>query len=210
MTIILRLIRLGLGRRHRLCDARAARTSAALGPRPGRRTCACLCAAGTGFRAGLWPQPVAHGGLHRRLIGLIEILQLWAPGRHARLEDFVVDALAAASDSRAAALDWRSAHAAPASSPATQNPRGTPAREDPFGGRLSMPLVDDLDDLARARLHDHAAIVDDRITVFGVARHRPQFDGCRQRLTDDYRSRTTPTDTVARNRSDHGVRNFQA
>jgi len=28
-------------------------------------------------------------------IGLIEILQLWAPGRHARLEDFVVDAVAA-------------------------------------------------------------------------------------------------------------------
>ena len=29
------------------------------------------------------------------MIGLIEILQFWAPGRHARLEDFVVDALAA-------------------------------------------------------------------------------------------------------------------
>ena len=29
------------------------------------------------------------------MIGLIELLQLWAPGRHARLEDFVVDALAA-------------------------------------------------------------------------------------------------------------------
>src|ERR1700688_3639250 len=29
------------------------------------------------------------------MIGVIEILQLWAPGRHARLEDFVVDALAA-------------------------------------------------------------------------------------------------------------------
>jgi VanZ family protein len=28
-------------------------------------------------------------------IGLLEILQFWAPGRHARLEDFVVDALAA-------------------------------------------------------------------------------------------------------------------
>jgi hypothetical protein len=28
-------------------------------------------------------------------IGLLEILQLWAPGRHARLEDFVVDALSA-------------------------------------------------------------------------------------------------------------------
>jgi VanZ family protein len=28
-------------------------------------------------------------------IGILEILQLWAPGRHARFEDFVVDALAA-------------------------------------------------------------------------------------------------------------------
>jgi VanZ family protein len=27
------------------------------------------------------------------LIGVLEILQLWMPGRHARLEDFVVDAL---------------------------------------------------------------------------------------------------------------------
>lgn len=31
------------------------------------------------------------------MIGLLEILQLWAPGRHARLEDFVVDALAASA-----------------------------------------------------------------------------------------------------------------
>jgi VanZ family protein len=31
------------------------------------------------------------------LIGALEILQLWAPGRHARLEDFVVDALAASA-----------------------------------------------------------------------------------------------------------------
>jgi VanZ family protein len=29
------------------------------------------------------------------LIGVLEILQLWAPGRHARVEDFVVDAAAA-------------------------------------------------------------------------------------------------------------------
>lgn len=28
-------------------------------------------------------------------VGLLELLQLFAPGRHARLEDFVVDALAA-------------------------------------------------------------------------------------------------------------------
>src|SRR5471032_2219186 len=40
-------------------------------------------------------------------IGLIEILQLWAPGRHARLEDFVVDALAACAGlGVAAGLDW--------------------------------------------------------------------------------------------------------
>jgi VanZ family protein len=37
------------------------------------------------------------------LTGLIEILQFWAPGRHARLEDFVVDALAACVGLAAAA-----------------------------------------------------------------------------------------------------------
>ena len=37
------------------------------------------------------------------LTGLIEILQFWAPGRHARLEDFVVDALAACAGLAAAA-----------------------------------------------------------------------------------------------------------
>jgi VanZ family protein len=41
------------------------------------------------------------------MIGIIEILQFWAPGRHARLEDFVVDALAAlAGLAMAAALEW--------------------------------------------------------------------------------------------------------
>ena len=40
-------------------------------------------------------------------IGLIEILQLWAPGRHARLEDFVVDMLAAGVGlAVTAGLDW--------------------------------------------------------------------------------------------------------
>src|SRR5438046_2307044 len=29
------------------------------------------------------------------LIGLLELMQFWAPGRHARLEDFVVDAATA-------------------------------------------------------------------------------------------------------------------
>lgn len=41
------------------------------------------------------------------MIGVLEILQLWAPGRHARLEDFVVDALAACIGLVVAAmLDW--------------------------------------------------------------------------------------------------------
>jgi VanZ family protein len=40
-------------------------------------------------------------------IGVIEILQLWAPGRHARFEDFAVDALAACAGlAMAAGLDW--------------------------------------------------------------------------------------------------------
>jgi VanZ family protein len=41
------------------------------------------------------------------LIGVLELLQFWMPGRHARLEDFVVDALAAcAGIAVAALLDW--------------------------------------------------------------------------------------------------------
>jgi VanZ family protein len=41
------------------------------------------------------------------LIGVLELLQLWMPGRHARLEDFIVDALAAcAGIAVAAGLDW--------------------------------------------------------------------------------------------------------
>ena len=41
------------------------------------------------------------------MIGVIEIMQFWAPGRHARLEDFVVDALAACTGfALAAGPDW--------------------------------------------------------------------------------------------------------
>jgi VanZ family protein len=41
------------------------------------------------------------------MIGLLELLQLWAPGRHARFEDFAVDALAACVGlAIAAVLDW--------------------------------------------------------------------------------------------------------
>jgi VanZ family protein len=41
------------------------------------------------------------------MIAVLELAQLWAPGRHARLEDFVVDALTACVGFViAAALDW--------------------------------------------------------------------------------------------------------
>ena len=41
------------------------------------------------------------------MIGAIEILQFWAPGRHARLDDFVVDALTACVGlAVAAAVNW--------------------------------------------------------------------------------------------------------
>jgi VanZ family protein len=41
------------------------------------------------------------------MAGLVELLQFWAPGRHARLMDFLVDALASCVGlAAAAALDW--------------------------------------------------------------------------------------------------------
>lgn len=41
------------------------------------------------------------------LVGLLEIMQLWAPGRHARLEDFLVDAVATCAGlAVAAAIAW--------------------------------------------------------------------------------------------------------
>src|ERR1700710_888800 len=57
-------------------------------------------------------------------IGVIEILQFWAPGRHARLEDFVVDALAACAGlAAAAAVSWIMERSRPASAESYENPR---------------------------------------------------------------------------------------
>jgi VanZ family protein len=65
-------------------------------------------------------------------IGVIEILQFWAPGRHARLEDFIVDALAACAGlAAAAAVSWISGRSRQASASCRENPRGElPARTD--------------------------------------------------------------------------------
>ena len=41
------------------------------------------------------------------LIGVLELMQFWAPGRHARLEDFLVDAATACVGFALAAIaDW--------------------------------------------------------------------------------------------------------
>jgi VanZ family protein len=52
-------------------------------------------------------QRLLTGAIAVVMIGVIELLQLWAPGRHARLEDFVVDALTACVGMAiATVLDW--------------------------------------------------------------------------------------------------------
>jgi VanZ family protein len=60
-------------------------------------------------------------GLSVVLIGILELLQLFVPGRHARLEDFVVDALTAlAGFALASVVGWLT----------TRNPRVANQRGD--------------------------------------------------------------------------------
>ena len=52
-------------------------------------------------------QRVLAAGISVVLIGILELMQLFVPGRHARLEDFVVDALTAlVGFALAAIIDW--------------------------------------------------------------------------------------------------------
>jgi hypothetical protein len=126
------------------------------------------------------------------MIGTIEILQIWAPGRHARLK------ISRSMHSRPLSASppqprWNgrsSDRGDPMSArPDTRNPRGTGSREDCL--MAYCVLVDDLDDLARPRLDDHAPVIDDRIAIFAVARHRPQFDGWRFQRPEQ-RGKKTP------------------
>jgi VanZ family protein len=58
---------------------------------------------GLAYTSNRWLTAVLAVGL----TGTLELPQLWIPGRHARLEDFVVDALAACAGlAVAAAFDW--------------------------------------------------------------------------------------------------------
>jgi VanZ family protein len=57
------------------------------------------------------------------LIGLLELMQLWAPGRHARLEDFVVDALTACIGfALAAVAGWGMTRLAASSAATSEGP----------------------------------------------------------------------------------------
>ncbi|QDP25129.1 VanZ family protein [Bradyrhizobium cosmicum] len=57
------------------------------------------------------------------LIGVLELMQFWAPGRHARLEDFLVDAATAcAGFVLAAAADWAMARLRASSAVTSEGP----------------------------------------------------------------------------------------
>jgi VanZ family protein len=107
MTIILRLFAWGLA---------AAIAYATLGPaqqRPhsnlGQNGEHALAFVLLGLAVGLAyaRSPLRAGILLIVYTGLVEVLQFLAPGRHARLQDFVVDALAACAGlAGAVAIDW--------------------------------------------------------------------------------------------------------
>ena len=107
MTIVLRLIAWGLA---------AAVTFATLGPpryRPhadlgqnGEHAVAFILV-GLAFGLAYRQNRLLTALIGVTLTGAIEMLQFWAPGRHARMSDFIVDATAAcAGIVLAAALDW--------------------------------------------------------------------------------------------------------
>ncbi|MBP1094328.1 VanZ family protein [Bradyrhizobium diazoefficiens] len=57
------------------------------------------------------------------LIGLLELMQFWTPGRHARLEDFLVDAATAcAGFALTAAADWVMTRLRPSVSVTSEGP----------------------------------------------------------------------------------------
>ena len=84
------------------------------------------------------------------------------------------------------------------------------AREDlARNSKLAKFSVDDLDHLAGARLHDHAAIIDHGVAILGVARHWAQHDGFGQRLADHDALADRYRGLAARHRSKHRGRDFQ-
>ena len=126
MTLILRLIAWGLA---------AAVTFATLGP-PRYRPHADLGQNGEHALAFVLVG-LAFGLAYRRnrltttliavaMTGAIELLQFWAPGRHARLSDFIVDALAACAGLVAAAALDLGRQPRPAANLIEKSPRNRP------------------------------------------------------------------------------------
>src|SRR5258705_2252114 len=75
----------------------------------------------------------------------------------------------------------------------------------------TVRLVDDLDDLARPRLDDYPAVIDNRVAIFGVAGNGPQFDARRQRLAHhDPLAYHNGRSALGLNRRDHGIWDFEA
>src|SRR5436305_14990047 len=66
-----------------------------------------FCLLGLAFGLAYPRRRLATAAIAVVLIGLLELMQFWAPGRHARLEDFLVDAFTACFGfALAAAADW--------------------------------------------------------------------------------------------------------
>src|SRR6267142_64316 len=75
----------------------------------------------------------------------------------------------------------------------------------------TVRLVDDLDDLARPRLDDYPAVIDNRVAISGVAGNGPQFDARRQRLAHhDSLPHHNGRSALGLNRRDHGIGDFEA
>jgi peptidoglycan/LPS O-acetylase OafA/YrhL len=76
------------------------------------------------------------------LTGIIEILQYWTPDRHARMSDFVVDALAVCAGLAAGtALDWASAAPAHRSHEKSRRAMRSGADRSPDAARLLQGQV---------------------------------------------------------------------
>ena len=81
-------------RSRKLRNARTTWSPAPFESWPGWRARARIRLDWTSLRAGLSAPRLLAAGLTVVFTGVLELLQLFVPGRHARLEDFLVDALA--------------------------------------------------------------------------------------------------------------------
>ena len=107
MTILLRLFRLGPRRRDRLATLGPAAQRPHSNLRQNGEHALAFVLLGLAFGLAYARAPLRTAILVITYTGLIEVLLFRAPGRHARMEDFVVDALAACAGlACAVAVNW--------------------------------------------------------------------------------------------------------